>query len=717
MKNNRTYGRCVTIFVLFTLLLAYAAPVDAAVSYSTFTRDSWGNLVWTQDAYYPYKAFGNELFMPDPTDPNKQISTSLSGPKDLQITDDGSIYVADSGNNRIVELRPDGSLKRMIEVPDSPLNNPEGVHVDGTGNLYIADTGNHRIVLLDRDGRFVREIKKPDSKFIPDTYKFDPIKLVVDKRGFLYIATLGGYQGLLMLDPDGQFQGFFGANLAQLSFADQLKRKFYSRDMMANEISKLPGSVTSIAIDHDGFIYTVTAGDIDNHQVKKLNFAGENLIETADEFAINPRGDSNLAFGEQRRRSAVDKPQLKDIAVDAQGNMTVIDSQTNVISQYDAFGNLLFFWSGFKNDGAYQIGMPTSPAAIAVSASDVLYIADDQESVIHMYKQTEFGALVKEANQLSLEGKYDESKPLWKQVLRFNANYPIAILGLAKAANQQGDYEEAAELFRRAGVQNGYSDSFWQIRLTWFQHNFAGLATTLLAVGFALLLLDKFTTVFSSRRNKTALSMDNERHSLFVQFKHVFYVLRHPYDGFTALRFEAKGSYISALLILTGVYASIVASRSLTSFTFDKNQVFSLDASGIFLQTFTIWSLWVVCHYLIGAIYRGEARFRDVFIGSAYCLTPLIIIGVPLSLMSNVMTGAEGSIYGFMKWFMQIWCLLLIFWKVQSLQNYSIGETITNVFMTVCTMVIISVLLFIVFGLSSDLLNFISSIYMEVKLR
>ena len=38
----------------------------------------------------------------------------FSSPKDMFITDDGTIYVADTGNNRIVVLHPDMSLKKVI---------------------------------------------------------------------------------------------------------------------------------------------------------------------------------------------------------------------------------------------------------------------------------------------------------------------------------------------------------------------------------------------------------------------------------------------------------------------------------------------------------------------------------------------------------------------------------------------------------------------------
>lgn len=120
---------------------------------------------------------------------------------------------------------------------------------------------------------------------------------------------------------------------------------------------------------------------------------------------------------------------------------------------------------------------------------------------------------------------------------------------------------------------------------------------------------------------------------------------------------------------------------------------------------------------MISSIYRGEGRFKDVFIGSAYALVPLIIIGVPLTLLSNVMTRSEVSIFNYLQHGMLIWAGLLFYWKTHSLQNYSIGETVMNILYSVFSMLILVVLVFISFGLTDELRMFIYDIYQEVSLR
>ena len=119
----------------------------------------------------------------------------------------------------------------------------------------------------------------------------------------------------------------------------------------------------------------------------------------------------------------------------------------------------------------------------------------------------------------------------------------------------------------------------------------------------------------------------------------------------------------------------------------------------------------------MGSICRGEARFRDVFIGSSCALAPFILVGLPLTLLSNFMTESEGTIFIYAENAMYIWLGLMFFWKVQSLQNYDFGETVFSLILSVLTMAVMAALLFILFGLTNELAVFVHEVYQEAILR
>ena len=83
----------------------------------------------------------------------------LSSPSGISVTSDGTVFVADSGNNRIRRVSLNGEVVSVAGsgIPgfsdDSLLraefNHPQAVVVTPNGHLFVADTTNNRIRLVD----------------------------------------------------------------------------------------------------------------------------------------------------------------------------------------------------------------------------------------------------------------------------------------------------------------------------------------------------------------------------------------------------------------------------------------------------------------------------------------------------------------------------------------------------------------------------------------
>ena len=700
MRISTMTRRAVLPLLALALAAANAVPLHARVPYDTYTQDQYGRALPTPPAYAPEAVIGGDIYIAD--EGGEAVHSPLKQPKGLFVDARDHIYVADTDNHRIVQFDENGGFLRAITLPESPFRQPQGVFVTDDA-IYVADTGNERIVRLDRDGRLVREYRRPDSPYLTDSFTFSPTNVVVDDRGFLYVVVSGSYQGLLQLDPEGGFRGFFGTNTTEATWMDRLRRLLYTKEQLSRQVRLLPATIRNIEIDRNGYIYTVsgTAGE----QIKKLNIRGDNLW-AGKHFGVSPPDSATDVF----------EPVLSDIAVDRYGNVTVIDPSLNIVMQYDPDGELLFYWTGRVTPGMPQLGLNQSPVAVAANSRNELLILDDALNVIQRFKPTRFGEAVHAAHSLTQDGRYAESEAYWNEVLKLNARYAPGYKGLAYAAFYRGDYARAMELFRLAGDAEGYSDSFWQIRMAWFQRYFAWIANAAVVLFIAYMLATGLRKRFGWKRRPLRRPAHGRSDVLLGQLKHALTILRHPLDGFSDLRYANMGGYRSALMLLGLTVAVMLIRGYYTSFTFDPLPAAERHAgteTAIFLL---IWLSWVVCHYLIGSIFRGEARFRDVFVGGAYSLVPIALLGLPLAVASHVLTLNEASIYYAFENAMMVWTGLLVFWKIQSLQNYSFGETIVTICLTAMAMLLMWVLIFIILGLSRDLLDFVHTIYLEVTM-
>lgn len=149
----------------------------------------------------------------------------LHDPRDLAVGPDGSVYVADTGNKRVVQFKPDGSPARSwTESGKGAFLEPSSLAVVGDG-LIVADSEAAQLHKFNFDG-------KPVPGFEHDLAVSHPRGLAAGADGTIYIGDTANNR-VLKVGPDGAPRGDLDTKGTKLE------------------------QPTGVAIDDQGSIYTI----------------------------------------------------------------------------------------------------------------------------------------------------------------------------------------------------------------------------------------------------------------------------------------------------------------------------------------------------------------------------------------------------------------------------------------------------------------------------
>jgi uncharacterized protein (TIGR03437 family) len=299
-------------------------------------------------------------------------------PRAAAVDDAGNIYICDTQNHRVRKVSPNGVITAFAgsgalgssgdggPAIEASMNEPRGVIVDKAGNVYIADSQNNKIRRVTPDGRIDTFAGTNRADFggdggpAKDAFLNFPLGLALDSAGHLYFSDNGNNRVRRVDAADGKittvagngFVGFDGdggpATAATLSFP------------------------AGVAVDGAGNIYLVDQG---NARVRRVSVADGKISTVAGTGTHGYNSDGIAATS-----AHLNQPRL--MAVDAAGDIYIADQSNNRIRKVTMSTGIITTIAGTGvpgpggDSGAPSAAQFNVPTDVKLDHAGNLYIAD-----------------------------------------------------------------------------------------------------------------------------------------------------------------------------------------------------------------------------------------------------------------------------------------------------------------------------------------------------
>ena len=371
--------------------VTYAGLADGEHRFAVQATDAAGNV----DPTPATRAWTVDTTSPPPPPPATGVITTVAGtgtrgssgdggpataaqlnaPRTMAVAADGAIYLTDTENHRIRRISPSGVISTIAGTGSAGysgdggpavaarVNNPHGIAVDADGNVYIADAPNHRIRRVDRDGIITTVAGTGSSGYNGDGIAATSARLYYPKGvevgpdGSLYIGDANNHR-VRRVDASGVITTVAGTGTSGFSGdggpATAARLKF----------------PRNLAFDSAGRLYIA---DDENFRVRRVDTSGV-ITTVAGTGVAGYSGDDGPATSAQLRR-------VRDVAVDAAGNVYIADQENHRIRRVSPSGIITTFAgtgvTGFSGDGGQaDAARVAGPRGVAVDADGRVLIGD-----------------------------------------------------------------------------------------------------------------------------------------------------------------------------------------------------------------------------------------------------------------------------------------------------------------------------------------------------
>lgn len=198
--------------------------------------------------------------------------------------------------------------------------------------------------------------------------------------------------------------------------------------------------------------------------------------------------------------------------------------------------------------------------------------------------------------------------------------------------------------------------------------------------------------------------------------RYLFYILRHPVDGFQEMKNNNKYSFLRANILL-GLWVLLsILNGGYIDYDYRTNFA-DVELLYVLGTTLLVFVMSVLSNWSFCALLDGKGRFKEIWVVGAYCLLPYLICGYLRFFLSFFMVIDEAVFLTYLKTVAILWSFFLLVVGLSALHEYEIKKTLFSILLTVLGDLIIIFLMVLVSGLVMQIYNFFMTTISEIYYR
>lgn len=196
-----------------------------------------------------------------------------------------------------------------------------------------------------------------------------------------------------------------------------------------------------------------------------------------------------------------------------------------------------------------------------------------------------------------------------------------------------------------------------------------------------------------------------------------FQVIFKPFSSFWDLKYDNKGSLRASYLLIALTIIAFILQKQYAGFLVNYTDPRVINSIMDIITVVIPFILWVVANWSITTLMDGEGKFTEIVKVTAYSLTPIVIVYIPMTFISRYMAQEETAFYYLMLSIASLWFVWLLFVGIMTIHQYSVTKTIVTMVLTIIVMGIIVFLGALVLSMLQQIYDFIYNIYRELLFR